>query len=130
MTVWVRRTIIVPVAHAEFARNLCALLAGQSGAGMFYPMLHTNGVHTHYINGPGFLGKEFTDLLKFSQYPVGGDPIHTPGQPATVAAMAIALGMPTTAAQVQALFDASDITDEDGATAMARLGLSIPPDAP
>lgn len=130
MTVWVRRTIIVPVVHANFARDLCALLAGPSGAGMFYPMLHTDGIHTHYINGPGYLSKEFTDLLPFTQYQAGGDPIRTPGQPAIVAAMATALGMPTTAEQVQALFGATDITDEDGATAMARLGLSIPPESP
>lgn len=126
---WIRRTIIVPVAHAEFARALCALLAGPSGAGMFYPRLNTGGVHTHYINGPGGLAKEFTDLLPFSKYSDGSAPIHTPGQPATVAAMATALGMPTTTEQVQALFNAADITDQDGATAMARLGLSIPPEA-
>ena len=114
-TIWTYRCLIVTDAHVQFARELSATVAGPAGAGMWTTPLSPTGAEpaTHWISA-GLISQDFAALL-----PLGDDP----GNAALVAELATANGMETTAEQVQALFDASDITKEEPHAAMARLGL-------
>lgn len=121
---WVHRCMIVPVDHVDLARSLCATLAGDGGSGMFTTPLSPTGDYppTHWISS-GMIADNFAALLPLTTYMPDAEPIHTPGQPDTVAAIATANGYPTTAEQVQALFAAADVTEQDPFAAMERLGL-------
>jgi len=123
---WTHRCMIVPAAHVEFARQLPAAIAGSSGSGMWGTALSPSGKlpATHWISS-GLLDKQFADLLPLTQYPNDAEPIHTPGQSALAAHLATAAGFTATAEQVQALFDASDATDQEAMVAMSRMGLMM-----
>lgn len=51
-TIWTYRCLIVPDAHVQFARDLCAAVAGPAGAGMFTAPLSPTGAEpaTHWIS--------------------------------------------------------------------------------
>lgn len=114
---WTYRCLIVPDDQVVFARELAATVAGPSGAGMWTTPLSPTGAEpaTNWISA-GLISQDFAALL-----PLGDDP----GNAALVAELAAANGMETTAEQVQILFDASDITEEESHVAMARLGLMM-----
>lgn len=114
---WTYRCLIVPDAQVAFARELSATVAGPAGAGMWTTPLSPTGAEpaTHWISA-GLISQDFAALL-----PLGNDP----GNAALVAELATANGMQTTPEQVQILFDASDITEEESHVAMARLGLMM-----
>ena len=118
------RCIIVPDAQVQYARDLSAAAAGPAGAGMYTtPMSPTGELPaTHWISA-GFISQSFADMLPLTIFPEDSDPITTPGTPLLVADLATANDYPTTRDDVQALFDASDVTEQDAFTAMARLGL-------
>jgi len=126
MTEWTNRTLIVSDEQVEFARLLTATIAGPSGAGMWTTPLSPTGEMpaTHWISS-GLIDQQFAALLPLAEYPADSDPVHTPGQPEVCAHLATEAGMTVTAAQVAALFAASDVTTEDAQTAMARMGLMI-----
>jgi hypothetical protein len=123
---WTHRCMIVPAAHVEFARQLPAAIAGPSGSGMWGTPLSPSGKlpATHWISS-GLIDKQFADLLPLMQYPADAEPIYTPGRPGIAAHLATAAGFTATADQVQALFDASDATDQEATVAMSRLGLMM-----
>lgn len=125
-TIWTYRCLIVPDAHVQFARDLCAAVAGPAGAGMFTAPLSATGQEpaTHWISA-GLISEDFAALLPLTTYPADAEPVHTPGNAAQVAELANATGYATTEAHVQALFDASDITEQDPQQAMNRLGLQM-----
>ena len=112
---WTYRCLIVPDEQVVFARELAATVAGPAGAGMWTTPLSPTGAEpaTHWISA-GLISQDFAALLPLDD---------EPGNAALVAELATANGMATTAEQVQALFDASDITKEEPHAAMARLGL-------
>lgn len=116
-TIWTYRCLIVPDAHVQFARDLCAAVAGPAGAGMFTTPLSPSGAEpaTHWISA-GLISQDFAALL-----PLGDEP----GNAALVAELATANGMQTTAEQVKALFDVADVTEDESHVAMARLGLMM-----
>ena len=127
MTEWTYRALVVPDAQVTYARALTAAVAGPAGAGMFTAPLSPTGQEpaTHWMSA-GMIADEFAALLPLTTYPPDAEPIHTPGQPDTVAAMlANEAGYETTTEAVQALFDASDITEQDPQVVMARLGLAM-----
>ena len=126
MTEWTYRALVVPDAQVTYARALTAAVAGPAGAGMFTAPLSPTGQEpaTHWMSA-GMIAGNFAALLPLTTYPPDAEPIHTPGQPDTVAAIATANGYPTTAEQVQALLAASDVTEQEAFTALARLGLQI-----
>lgn len=126
MTEWTYRCLITPDAQVDYARELAATVAGPSGAGMWTTPLSASGLlpATHWISA-GLISAEFASLLPLITFPIDAEPVYTPGNPEVVAQMAQANGMQTTTEEVQALYDASDITDEDAFAAMARLGLKV-----
>ena len=126
MTDWIYRCLIVPDAHVVFARALSETVAGPAGAGMWTTPLSASGFMpaTHWISA-GLISGEFAALLPLTSYPVDAEPVTVPGDAAMVAQVATANGFETTAEQVQALFDACDITEQEAMQAWGRLGLSM-----
>lgn len=111
---WVHRSMIVSAQYAEIARDLCALLAGAGGAGMFETGLSADGSFpaTHYISA-GKIESEFAAILPLSGG--GGSAEH----------VAAASGGAATTQQVAALFAAVDVSDEEPHDAIARCGLRM-----
>lgn len=126
MTTWTHRCLIVPNAQVEFARSLSAAIAGLSGTGMWTAQLSAGGNEpaTHWISS-GMIDQRFADLLPVMRYPLDADPIYTPGQASLAAYLATKAGFAATEADVQALFDVSDASDQDPHAAMQRLGLQM-----
>ena len=125
-TIWTYRCLIVTDAHVQFARDLCASVAGPAGAGMFTAPLSATGQEpaTHWISA-GLIAGDFSALLPLTTYPEDAEPITTPGNPEAVATLANEAGYTTTPEQVQALFDASDVTEQEAQQVMVRLGLQM-----
>ena len=125
------RTFIVPAAHVELARALCALDTG--GAGMFTTPLSATGQEpaTHY-GSTGWVPPTLAAASPLAVWEQDADgawqrTAYEPGRPDAVAHAAAAADppVPCTVADVEALFAASDVTMQDPWTACGRLGLSI-----
>lgn len=123
---WVHRCLIVPAEHVDLARVLCETLAGPGGAGMFTAPLSPTGQEpsTHFISS-GAIEEPFAQLLPLLTFPPDAEPVLLPGQPELIAHLAAQQGMTVTPEQVQALLVASDVSDQEAFTALARLGLQI-----
>lgn len=120
------RCMIVPDAQVVFARMLAEAIGGLSGAGMWTaPLAPTaDGPATHWISA-GMISPQFARLLPLTVLDADGVPTTTPGNAALAARLALATGMDATTDQVQALFDSSDVTEQDPHDAVARLGLTL-----
>ena len=126
------KTLIVPDAHVDLARQLCALEAG--GAGMFTTPLSADGKEpaTHYISS-GFcppLITQYTPTQVWEWQPEDdswGLVDEIPGNPVAVydASQAADPPVPCTLADIEALFTDSDITQQEPFVAMGRMGLQI-----
>lgn len=118
---WTHRSIIVPKAQAQLARDLCAALAGPGGEGMFTTGLSADGKApaTHWISA-GLIDAQFAALL-----PLG----DAPGQPETVATLAQDAGMAVTLEQVQALLAAVVVTELEPLAAIEAQGLALTQEA-
>ena len=130
------RTLIIPDANVDLARQLCALEAG--GSGMFTTGLSADGKApaTHYISSgvcPKFVAS-YGPLQVWEQQEgewVMVDSI--PGNAGAVYKASQAADPPVdcTLKDVQALFTDSDITEQEPFTAMQRMGLQmVQPDEP
>lgn len=130
------RTLVIAAQDATIARAIAAGF-GPGGVGMWTTPLNAagTGAATHYISS-GFIPAEFVSLSPNATWEQdeAGVWVRTdyyPGDAATVAAYASQAGLQLTAAQVQGIFDRSDVSDQQPFVAMGRLGLKIinPPDA-
>lgn len=131
------RTIIMTASDAPLARAIAAAF-GPGGADMWTTALSPNGQEpaTHYIS-TGIIPEEFAYMMP-TQYWVqdeAGNWAKTgsdPGNAAAVWQAASAQGVNCTLAQVQAIFDAADVTPQEPFVAMGRMGLKIinPADTP
>lgn len=129
MSEYTHRTIIVPAAFQQLAQGLCEAAAeGDAGKGMFTTGLSADGTEpaTHYIS-TGFVDSAFAALMPCTTYPTeeGAEPVTEPGNAAMIAAAAAAQGLSVTAAQVQAVFDGADVSEQDAHQAMTRMGLQV-----
>ena len=124
------RTMIVPDANVALARQLCALEAG--GAGMLITGLSADGAApaTHYISSgecPPLI-VQFCPVQTWEQqdgvWVMTGS---TPGDPQAVVDAAKAADPPVqcTLAEIEDLFAAADITEQDPWVALGRLGLKL-----
>ena len=124
------RTLIVPTANVIFARAI-ATSFGPGGEGMFTTPLSSSGLDpaTHYIS-TGYVPPEYGYLVPLQVWKqdenynwvlVGNEP----GDPVTVYTSATAQGIPCTQDDVDALFAAADVTEQEPFVAMGRLGLKI-----
>lgn len=106
---YIHRCMIVPAALAPFARDATLLLGGEPARDMFTSGLSATGAApvTHFISS-GSIGEEFGPAL---------------ADPAVMFAACEQAGMVTTLAACTALLTESDISEEQGVEAMARLAL-------
>ena len=124
------RTIIVPKAKQALSQSLCAGLSPNGGAGMFIVGLSASGnaPATHYISA-GPISSDMAALLpcKFVTNDAQGNQqiTTTLGHPELVPALATEAGITVTRAQIDALYAAIDVSDQDPFAAMARLGLQV-----
>jgi len=124
------RTIIIPASAQTKAQALCAGLAGQAGAGMFVVGLSASGnaPATHYISA-GAISDEMAALLPCKSVTTdaeGNQQITTtPGMPEAVPALAAKAGITATKTQINALYAAIDVSDQEPFAALARLGLKM-----
>lgn len=121
MITWTHRSLIVPEAQAQLARDLCAALAGPGGAGMFTTGLSTDGKApaTHWISA-GLIDAQFASLLPLND---------AQGQPETVLALAQQAGMTVTLEDVQALLSAVVVTELEPLAAIEAQGLALTQEA-
>lgn len=122
--IYTHRCMFVSAVFTPLAQALCAgLAAGGAGSNMFLRGLSATGTDpaTHYISS-GMIEDAFADLLPLTTFDAEGIQTTRTGQPETV--VALAQGM-VTLAQINALFAAIDVTEQEPFTAMARLGLQI-----
>ena len=126
----VDRCIIIPASAQAKAQAMCAGLAGQAGAGMFVVGLSASGnaPATHYISS-GPISDEMAALLPCKSITTDAQgnqqTTTTPGMPEAVPALAAKAGITATKTQINALYAAIDVSDQEPFAALARLGLKI-----
>ena len=110
---WIFKTMIIPVAQADKARELAATLAGSAGANMWITPLYTQGVAeaTHYISA-GLIDSEYAALLTDSEM------LFSACKNAHI---------DYSLEQIELILKFADIFDDDPFLAMDRLGLSLNP---
>lgn len=128
MTEYAQRCLIIPADYAPLARALCAgLTDGGSGAGMFTTAVSADGAlpATHCIS-EGLIGLTFAALLPLATYNTNSEGISaqttTPGRPKIIVRLAKGA---VSLAQVEALLAATDVTEQNPFTALARMGLQL-----
>ena len=125
------RTLIIPSAHVQLARDLAAAIDPVASVGLFMTGL-TNGTQvTHYIS-TGIVSDQFAMPLPCTQWAQDEEGAwvqvsHWPGMPEAIAQMAATLDppFPLPVEQVAAAFAASDISEQEPFVAMGRMGLSL-----
>ena len=126
----VDRCIIIPASAQAKAQALCAGLAGQAGAGMLVVGLSASGnaPATHYISS-GPISDEMAALLPCKSITTDAQgnqqTTATPGMPEAVPALAAKAGITATKTQINALYAAIDVSDQEPFAALARLGLKM-----
>ena len=125
------RTLIIPTAHVQLARDLAAAISPENASGMFMTALTDGTQITHYIS-TGIVSDAFAQPLPLTTWEQDEEGAwvqvsHSPGMPEAIAEMAASLDPPfnVTAEQIEVAFNASDITAQEPFVAMARLGLSL-----
>lgn len=124
------RTLIVPAANVSLAREI-ATSFGPGGEGMWTTPLSESGSDpaTHYISS-GYVPFEYSYLVPLQVWALNEEGnwvlVGTePGDPVAVYTAATAQGVVCTQADVDALFAAADVTEQEPFTAMGRLNLQI-----
>ena len=124
------RTLIVPAASVDLARAIASAF-GPGGEGMWTTPLSASGLDpaTHYIS-TGYVPPEYGYLVPLQVWTQDEDGdwvlvASEPGDPVAVYEAATAQGVVCTQADVNALFAAADVTEQEPFVAMGRLGLTI-----
>lgn len=125
------RTLIIPSAHVQLARDLAAAIDPVASQGMFRTPLTDGQAITHYIS-TGIVSDAFAMPLPLTTWAQDEDGAwvqtsHSPGDPQAIAEIAAQLDppFPVTAQQIEVAFNASDITAQEPFVAMGRMGLSL-----
>jgi hypothetical protein len=125
------RTLIIPTAHVQLARDLAAAIDPIASVGLFTTPLTNGQTITHYIS-TGIVSEAFAMPLPCTTWAQDEDGAwvqtsHWPGMPEAIAQMAGQLDppFPLPAEQVAAAFAASDISEQEPFVAMGRMGLSL-----
>lgn len=130
---WTFRTIILPIALADQARNLCMALTGSASEGMFTTPLYTSNTPTHMISS-GYIATEFADILPCISYEILEDGTEKETQTeGNISALLMKLGnvdFEISIEELQTMIDLLYVSDEEGTVAMERLGLSFANNTP
>jgi len=125
------RTMIIPSAHAQLARDLAAAISPENATGMFTTPLTDGQSVTHYIS-TGIVSDQFAAPLPCTTWAQDEDGAwvqtsHSPGDPQAIADIAASLDppFPVTVEEIEVAFNASDITAQEPFVAMGRMGLAL-----
>ena len=128
MADWAFRTLITTAATTPLARDIAATLS-PAGANMWLTGLSATGnaPATHYVS-TGLISPEFAALVpeQVWEQDENGDWAQTgstPGDPVACYQLCIAGGMTVTQAEVDAVYAAADVTEQEPFVAFGRLGL-------
>lgn len=128
------RSLIIPSAHVQLARDLAAAISPENASGMFNTPLTDGQSVTHYIS-TGIVSDQFAAPLPLTTWTQDEEGAwvqvsHWPGMPEVIAEMAGQLDPPfvVTTEQIAAAFAASDISEQEPFVAMERMGLSLNPE--
>ena len=131
MADWAFRTLITTAATTPLARDIAATLSPSGGQNMWLTGLSATGnaPATHYVS-TGLISPEFAMLVpeQMWEQDENGDWVQTgssPGDPVLCYQMCVAGGLTVTQAQVNAVYAAADVTEQEPFTAFARLGLQM-----
>jgi len=127
------RTLITPASDADLARSIADTISPENYSGMFTtPLCDVDdpSTITHYIS-TGIVTDEFAHLVPLATWTQeDGNWVQTdyyPGDPVTVAMMCEAADPPleVTDAEVEAVFQAADVSEQEPFVAMSRLNLQL-----
>ena len=124
------RTLIIPSAHVQLARDLAAAIDPTGSQGLFTTPLTNDTQVTHYIS-TGIVSEAFAGPLPCTQWAHDENGwvqvSHSPGDPQAIADIAAQLDPPfdVSVEEIAAAFAASDISEQEPFTAMSRMNLAI-----
>lgn len=129
MADWAFRSLITTAATTPLARDIAATLSPTAGQNMWLTGLSATGSApaTHYVS-TGLISPEFAALVpeQMWEQDENGDWVQTgstPGDPVLCYQMCIAGGLTVTQAEVDAVYAAADVTEQEPFVAFSRLGL-------
>lgn len=126
---WAFRTLIVPTAQAQTARDVAAALS-PAGVNMWTTPLSADGLDpaTHYVS-TGLIGPEFAAMVPEQVWELqDGQWVmvsSTPGDPVMCYQACLAAGLSITQAEIDAVYAVADVTEQEPFVAFDRLGLQI-----
>ena len=127
----VYRNMIVTAADAPVAQTIAVGISPVAGANMWNTPLSATGNDpaTHYIS-TGYIGPEWETLMPLQTYArdENGDWVLADsyaGQPQQLLAACQQYGVQVTQQQILDLFAHSDVTTQEPAEALARMGLKL-----
>ena len=131
MADWAFRSLICTAATTPLARDIAATLSPSGGQNMWLTGLSATGnaPATHYVS-TGLISPEFAILVteQMWEQDENGDWVQTgssPGDPVLCYEMCLEGGLTVTQAQVDAVYAAADVTQQEPFVAFARLGLQM-----
>lgn len=127
MSTDVFRTVVIPLAHAGIASQIASVFS--TGNAPLQPGLVsiTGQNPPQSIISTGYISAQFAALIPLKNH--GGLLIST-GKPDELLARCVEAELTITAADIDALFAAADVTEQNPHEALARLGLQLIQPAP
>ena len=129
MSLWSFRTLIVTAADAPLARDIAVTLSPEGGKQMWLAGLSADGSEpaTHFVS-TGAISPEFAVLMPSQTWEQDENGTWTmtdsvPGDAAMLHGLCVAAGMTVTLQDIEAVFTASDVTEQEPGVALTRLGL-------
>jgi len=127
------RTIIVPASDYKLADALCSGLSPEGGRGMFKRGVVEKSAPDHgpatWLISAGPISSDMAALLPCKFFTIDAEGQQTitttPGHPELVPALAAKAGITVTRAEIDALYAAIDVSDQDPFAALDRLDLQI-----
>jgi len=131
MADWAFRSLICTAATTPLARDIAATLSPTGGQNMWLTGLSATGnaPATHYVS-TGLISPEFAMLVpeQMWEQDENGDWVQTgssPGDPVLCYQMCVAGGLTVTQAEIDAVYAAADVTEQEPFVAFSRLGLQM-----
>lgn len=132
---WTHRTIIIPYELINLAKEACIALTGSASEGLFNTLLYKDdpNVISHGISS-GYIATEFADVLPCVSYEILEDGTEKETQTeGNISALLMKLAdakFEISIEELQIMFETLYISDEEGTTAMERLGLLFANETP
>ena len=121
------RTLIISAEHVELARKIASTLSSAGENMWVTPLSFLETTKVSYYISTGTISAEFAFLVPYQTGAQENEAwvkvSSNPGNVKAIVELCASADLQVTAEQVQAIFDTSDITDQDPFTAIGRLNL-------